>query len=122
MQTLTTSDQSQTLTNKTLTAPIVTDARGQSPAAGSEGKVIWLDDGPQGLVGDVAARSHYLFGYNWIANAYDTQCRVGRHQQHAGAVGDRQVPFGDQQRHRSGERYSLDFKGKACSRSPTASR
>ena len=50
VQTLTTSDQSQTLTNKTLTAPIVTPTLEASlPAAGTEGKVIWLDDGPQAL-------------------------------------------------------------------------
>lgn len=73
VQTLTTSDQSQTLTNKTLTAPIVTPTLEASlPAAGSEGKVIWLDDGPQGLVGDFGSAVAHLFGYNWIANAYST--------------------------------------------------
>ena len=73
VQTLTTSDQSQTLTNKTLTAPIVTPTLEASlPAAGSEGKVIWLDDGPQGLVGDFGSAIAHLFGYNWIANAYST--------------------------------------------------
>ena len=73
VQTLTTSDQSQTLTNKTLTAPIVTPTLEASlPAAGTEGKVIWLDDGPQGLVGDFGSAVAHLFGYNWIANAYST--------------------------------------------------
>ena len=73
VQSLITSDQAQTMTAKTLTAPIVTPTLEASlPAAGSEGKVIWLDDGPQGLVGDFGSTIAHLFGYNWIANAYST--------------------------------------------------
>lgn len=73
VQSLITSDQAQTMTAKTLTAPIVTPTLEASlPAAGSEGKVIWLDDGPQGLVGDFGSAIAHLFGYNWIANAYST--------------------------------------------------
>lgn len=40
------------------------------PAAAAEGKLIWLDDGPQGLIGDFGTKLAHLFGYNWIADSY----------------------------------------------------
>lgn len=47
-------------------------AEASLPAPALEGKLIWLDDGPQGLIGDFGSKLAHLFGYNWTGDSYAT--------------------------------------------------
>jgi hypothetical protein len=62
-----------TLNSSTINTPTLnlqTYAESSLPSAGTAGRVVWLSDGPKGLVGDFGSKLAHLFGYNWVAEAY----------------------------------------------------
>lgn len=62
-------------TINTPTLNLQTYNEGSLPAAATAGRVVWLADGPRGLIGDFGTKLAHLFGYNWIAEFY-TDCNA----------------------------------------------
>lgn len=57
-------------TINTPTLNLQTYAEGSLPSAATAGRVVWLADGPRGIIGDFGTKLAHLFGYNWIAEFY----------------------------------------------------